>query len=221
MAGIGKGVVINGRVINAVGEIQSTFPAEGLQFHRLTPDFVFFATVTEFVKTKITGEEAWRIPLRVEKFETAKDGEHLIVNFGEDTRVVMHYLNKEQVAKTALDSVVWNLAISKSGKYSVATTQKVAHVFLEGVLQHSVSLPLEFAISADISDIGEVIVGGQNEDHQGHLLLINDAGNIVWESLGDVDDHAFRPHVRFYQDEDHFVVLDSNGLTAFIINRSN
>ncbi len=220
MAGIGKGVVVKGRIVNAGGEIQSTFPAHGLQFHRLTPNHVFYATIKEFVKTKITGEEEWRIPLRVEKFEAANDGEHLIVNFGEDTRAVMHYLNKEQVAKTSFDSVVWNLAISPSGKFSVATTQKEAHIFLEGVLQHSVALPVEFAISADISDLGEVVIGAQDEDHTGHLLLIDDAGGVAWESFGGIDDHAFRPNVRFYQDEDHFVVLDSTGLTAFAINRS-
>ncbi len=221
MVGIDNRVVVNGRIVNANGEIQSTFPAKGLQFHRLTPRHVFYTTINELVKTKISGEEEWRIPLSVEKFEVDRDGEHLIANFGEDTRVVIHYLDKEQVAKTPLDSVVWNLAISPNGKYSVATTQKKAYVFLEGVLQYSAALPVEFAISADISDLGEVIAGVQDEDHTGHLLLLDNTGNIAWENFIDIDDHAFRPHVRFYQDTDNFIVLYLNGLTAFTINRSS
>ncbi|MCP4678175.1 MAG: hypothetical protein GY854_22210, partial [Deltaproteobacteria bacterium] len=53
--GIGKAVVVKGRIVNSDGEVQSTFPAEGLQFHRLTANHVFYATKKEFVKTEISG----------------------------------------------------------------------------------------------------------------------------------------------------------------------
>ncbi|MCP4549299.1 MAG: hypothetical protein GY835_22835, partial [bacterium] len=213
--------VVKGRIVNSDGEVQSTFPAEGLQFHRLTANHVFYATKKEFVKTEISGAEEWRLPTRVEKFEASRDGQRVIVNHGEDTRTVLHYQDATQIGTASFETVVWNLAFSPSGKFSVATTQKEAHVFSEGQLTHSAALPVEYTISADISDRGEVIIGAQDTDHTGRLLLLDDAGEVAWLSNGDIDDHAFRPHVRFYQDEDHFIVLDNSGLTAFSINRSN
>jgi WD40 repeat protein len=211
--------VTNGRILDAAGTVKATFPADGLIFSRLTSTHILYATNTELVKSTFLGVEQWRTPVKMRLFEISGNGDRIIVNSAADSAVVYHYTENIKTGSDSLDEPVWNIAISPSGTYSAATSKKELHVYEAGLRQSRISLPVAYAVSLDVNDNGEVLVGGQDDDFTSHVLMYDPAGNLLWEETSVTDNNAWRPGVHFNPGGDTYVIRYKDGLKFYTITR--
>jgi hypothetical protein len=217
--GIEEGAVVAASVLDAGGSVEASFRTPGLEISRVTRNHLVYATRSELVKTTLTGEQVWRVAAELGGFELSADGQRIIANSSVDTRVVLHFLEAEEVGRTSLRETVWNLALSPSGSYSLATTKTRAVLFSEGKPKSDIQLRVEYANSAAVSNRGEVLVGGQDAKHGSHVYLFDADGNRLWTERFETDAQAWRPEVRFFPDGDRFVVRSKTGITSYRIER--
>ncbi|MCP4675189.1 MAG: hypothetical protein GY854_06715 [Deltaproteobacteria bacterium] len=218
------GRVIEGRIVDGNGAVQATFPAADLILARITSNHIYHITKSELVKTTVQGSEVWRIPQVLHNLEVSDTGDKIIAQSGEDLDTVIHFNNDTVVGTEALGNTVWNIAVSPSGEHSVATTHSrnpensAVHFFTDGQLTRTLDLPVKYAISADISNDGYVVIGAQNLDYTGKIMLFNSFGNLVWEEeIATIDDNAWRPEVDFVDQGSAFVVRTKDGLSTYSI----
>jgi hypothetical protein len=205
------------RILDATGAVKWAFPAKGLKFSRLTATHIIYSTGLELVKSTFQGVHVWSTPVKVRKFEIAKNGDQLIVNDAEDSAKIYHYNGASRIETDSLKAPVWNLAMSPGGQYSAASTQTKLHVYLDGKRQSQVSLPVTYTVSLDINDKGETLVGGQDSDFTSHVLMYDASGYLLWEEKSVSDNNAWQPGVHFNPDGDSFVIRFKDGLKYYTI----
>jgi hypothetical protein len=213
-------MVINARILDRLGAVQATWPAPGLEISRITSQHLVYATTTELVKTTLTGTELWRTPVRIRKFKISADGVHSIINSAHTSNRIHHYKESTEIGTDTFDHPIWNLAISPGGRYSAATSQTELHIYADGITQHTIKLAVDYAVSVDVNDKGEVLVGGQAADHAGYVVLYDQGGSLLWEDRSGQDNNAWRPEVRFDSTGDHYVVRHKDRLSSYTIERS-
>jgi hypothetical protein len=209
--------VSKGRILDAMGAVKWTFPANGLKFSRLTSAHIIYSTGLELVKSTFQGVEVWRTPVKVRKFEISGNSGRLIVNDAEDSAKVYHYNGGSRGGTDSLNAPVWNLAMSPGGKYSAASSQTKLHVYVDGNRESRVSLPVAYAVSLDINDKGEALVGGQDSDFTSHVLMYDASGYLLWEEKSVTDNNAWQPGVHFNPGGDSFVIRFKDGLKYYTI----
>ncbi|MDD5307549.1 MAG: hypothetical protein PHU25_09550 [Deltaproteobacteria bacterium] len=223
-ADIGEGEsenpVIGGSIIDADGNVQSSFSAEGLRGLNITSARMIYLTRDDIVVLNLQGDELWRVPQRAESFDASEQATKLIVEDGQDTTRVLHFHGALQAHAVSLGGAVWNVAMSPDGVYSAATTEQAVHIFHDGELRVSKSLPVTYAVSVDVSNLGEVVVGGQNADATPHLFLLDRNGKILWEDQGtNVDRYGWRPEVRFQTGGEAITARTKSGIGFYQIER--
>lgn len=209
------------RILDAVGTVKWAFPVDGLQFSRLTAAHIIYSTGLELVKCTFQGVELWRTPVKIRKFEISGNGDRLIVNDAENSTRVYHYNGKNRIKTDSFDAPVWNLAVSSNGKYSAASSQTKLHTYVDGERESKVSLPVAFAVTLDVNDKGEVLVGGQDSDFTSHVLMYDTDGYLLWEEKSVTDNSAWQPGVRFNPGGDSFVIRFKDGLKYYTITGRN
>jgi hypothetical protein len=209
--------VTGGRIINPDGTTVSSFPVRHMQFSRLTKEHIFYAAHKEFRKTAFTGKEEWQIPLAVRKFEISAEGTMIIINSASDSKRVLHYKDNSRTGEDIFLTPVWNLAISADGVYSAATSQVELRMYYNGKTEKKIRLPVFYAVSLDINEKGEVLVGGQDENFTSHVMMYSKAGVLLWEEKSIVDANAWRPEVRFTPGGETFIIRYKNGIKQYTI----
>lgn len=205
------------RILNAAGAIKWAFPVDGLKFSRLTAAHIIYSTGLELVKSTFQGGYVWSTPVKVRKFEISKNGDQLIVNDAENSAKVYHYKGAIPIETDSLKAPVWNLVMSPGGQYSAASSQTKLHVYMDGKRQSQISLPVAYAVSLDINDKGETLVGGQDNDFTSHVLMYDASGYLLWEEKSVTDNNAWQPGVRFNPGGDSFVIRFKDGLKYYTI----
>jgi hypothetical protein len=213
------GVVESVRFLRPDGTVVSDVPAPGLRISRLAADRIVYALPSELVARRLDGTELWNANVDVQKLESAADLTILVPRF--TAGQVTHFQGPRQISSTPVDGVVWNLAVAPGGRFSAATTKTALYVFQEGALAAEVRLPVAFANTLDVSDRGEVLVGGQGPRGEGSVLLYHWQGHLLWSEQVAIDRSAYRPDVRFAPGGDRFLVLERRGITAYQILRSD
>ena len=162
----------------------------------------------------------WRIDATLSSIEVAEHADRVVGTRLGDLTQIFHFVGGVQSPVTPLGAPAWNLAISPNGTFSIATTKTTLVIFEDGTQKAAVELPLEYANSADVSDRGEVLIGGQDSSGLTHMLLFTKFGSLAWRESGPVDAQAFRPDVDFSPDGESFTVRAKTGLTAYEIDRT-
>ncbi len=203
------------RLVRPDGSVLTEIPAPGLEISRLDANRIVYTLPSSLVARTPDGKELWNAKLDIHQFETAADRVILVPRYVAG-RVV--HLNKGQrVSESAVEGVVWNLAMATDGRLSAATTQRLLYIFLDGKRTAQVSLPVTYANSLAVSDHGLVLIGGQGSRGEGRLLLYDRQGTLLWQGEAGIDTNGYRPDVRFAPGGDRFVVLERRGLTVYDI----
>lgn len=212
-------LVINARILDSLGAVQASWPAQGLEISRLTDQHLVYATSEELVKTTLSGTELWRVPIRVRKMEISPDAVHTLVNSAYNSSEIHLFKEEVELASDDLGGPVWNIAISPDGRFAAATTQTRLHIYADGGLVQKIELGVEYAVSIDVNNRGEVLVGGQKAGHTAATVLYDRNGVLLWQESAGTDDSAWRPEVRFDAPGDHYVVRYRDRLASYTIVR--
>jgi hypothetical protein len=99
------------------------FPAQGLEISRFAAGSgsIVYTQPHTLTARRLDGGALWRAEVDVSDLETAADRTILVPRYVKGT--VAHYLRGERIGSQAVEGVVWNLAISPSGRASAATTR--------------------------------------------------------------------------------------------------
>jgi len=213
------GVVRSVRLRRPDGTEVSQFPADRLAISRLLPDRLVYTLPSGLVARSFDGAVLWSSGIGVHKLETDGDRSIVVPRWVEGR--VVHLTGAAETASSPVDGVVWNLAMAPGGVFSAATTQTELYVFRDGEPTARVPLPVAYASSLDVSDRGEVLVGGQGRQGEGLVLLYHWQGNLLWQEPAGTDRAGWRPAVRFAPSGDRFLVVERRGLTAYDILRSS
>jgi hypothetical protein len=221
--GIERAVVTHARFYGPAG-LRHRFETPGLRMSRLTPHHLVYATRTELVRTTLAGLETWRRPLRLLTFEVSANGATLIgvLDHRGSCRVVhVDLANGMVTEETTLDSAFWNVAIAPLGRYSVATTQRAAHIFHDGKLVRRTDLGVGWTVSADVSNKGHVALGAQLPSHEALVILTGTAGPGALRMARPIERDGYRPNVRFSPDGQLLLLNGSTGLVAYEIQTAH
>lgn len=211
-------IVESVRLVRPDGVQEADFPAPGLDLSRLLEDRIIYTLPDRLVARTLAGKELWTLELQAHKLEAA--GERVIAVRRYVPGEVLHLEHGRRLSSAKVDGVVWNLAISKSGRFSAATTQTRLYVFSDGQLVASARLPAAYINTLDVSDRGEVLAGTQDAKGEAAVGLYDAHGGLLWSTGVGRDRAAYRPGVRFAPGGERFVVIDSRGLTAYAVSRS-
>jgi hypothetical protein len=215
-----KNITTGGRIIDSAGILQVEFTSDGLAGLKITSEKMVYRTPDEIVVLSLQGTELWRMTQSVESFSTSESAANIIVEDGNDTTSVLHFNGATLSHEVSLGEAVWDVAVSPDGHYSAATTKDAVHIFHNGELQISKSLPVAFTSSLDVSNNGEVAVGAKNADYSTHLFLLNKHGMILWEEqTGIIDRYGWRPEVTFQNNGETISARTKNGIDFFMIER--
>jgi len=213
-------LVLNARILDAVGTVQASWPAQGLEISRLTDQHLVYATADELVKTTLSGTELWRVPIRVRKLKISQDAIHSLVNSAYSSSKIHLFKEENELGSDDLGAPVWNIAISPDGRYAAASTQTRLHIYADGAVRQAIQLGVEYAVSIAVNNRGEVLVGGQKTGHTAHVALYNWKGALLWQESAGTDDSAWRPEVRFDATGDHYLVRYKDRLASYMIVRA-
>lgn len=213
-------VVLNARLLDTLGVVLASWPTEGLEISRLTSQHLVYATNTELVKTTLSGTELWRIPIKLRKLTISSDAVYSLVNSAHSSSKIHYFKDDTELGSDDLGGPVWNLAISPSGRHAAASTQARLHLYADGSRRAAIDLNLEYTVSIDVNDKGEVLVGGQTKDHAAHVALYSVDGALLWQENSGTDTNAWRPEVRFDATGDHYLVRYKDRLASYMIERA-
>ncbi len=206
------------RFVRPDGTVAAEFPASGLESSRLLPDRIVYSLPDSLEARGLDGGELWRARLQVHKFESARNRTILVPR--QVPGQVIHLEKGQRLTEERVEGIVWNLAIAPGSRFSAATTQTILYLFQDGRNAATVRLPVTYANSLDVSDRGEALVGGQGRQGDAQLFLYAADGTLLWRGQAGADRNGWRPAVRFSPGGDRFLVLESQGITAYDIVRS-
>ncbi len=201
----------------------SRFPVPGLRSSRLTADRFVYTTATELVRTTLGGVEAWRLPIQLARFELSYNGElalGLLEAAGRSEVVSIDVESGMVLGSWVLPGTLWNLAVAPAGRYAAASTQDHVYIFDRDELTESFTLPVEWCVSIDVNDYGNVAVGAQLSDHVSWLYLLGGTMMGVWSQERDIETSGYRPSARFTRSGQQFTLNETSGLTLFDIRRN-
>lgn len=203
-------------VLSLSGSVLAQLPVSNLRISRTPADgsAVFVTMPGELVKYGIDGAEQWRAPESLHKYSVSADGD-TVVAMSSERRAILHLWGPNVVSEVALPDVVWDVAVSPSGQYSLATTKQAVYLFENAELLMTVPLPLRWIATADVSDDGYFLVGGGDDDYGAQVMLLSMQGHVVWSMQGDADNNGWRPYVRFAFGQESFYVKTRYGLSLF------
>jgi hypothetical protein len=219
LTGVEELRVTDGFVIGPNGEVQNALSIEDLEFCRITETDIFWVMRDVLIKTSLNNVEAWRLSIDLHSFEVSEDGNHVIGKLIEK-RKVAHVAGGVAGEPIELGDAIWDVAISPSGEHSSAITKSALYIFQSGELIGTVPLEVAYAITTDISDAGEALVGAKMADNTSRMLFFKKSGETLWESTHSlVDKSAWRPHVQVAPDNNSFVVRTGQDITFYSIER--
>lgn len=211
--------VSHARFYNASGLLHR-FPVPGLRVSRLTQEHLYYATLNQLIKVTLAGVEVWRINLALARFEVAPSDNRLIGRVAGENRVT--HINATTGAiesSTPLNGSFWNMTTSPSGEFSAASTKNRLYIFEKGALRRNLDLPVKWAVSLAISNLGHVTVGAQQADHAAEVFLFGPPGTGAWRSSQATELSGYRPALTFAPSGQRFFVNRTSGLAAFDIIR--
>lgn len=215
------------KVYNLNGTLKTQFNTPDLRTTRLTSTHVIHSTPDALIKTDLNGVQAWSVARAMQNFMVSDtDPTAFIAQVAGHPGEVGHFEENGAVSYTAVDGVVWDLAISPLGSYSAATVHKTGaspriYMFSDGGLTHALETPLAYANSVWVNDSGEVFVGGQTAGtSDGKLLVYGVGGNLLWQTTTPEEHNGGRPKLVVSKDGDLFTGMQTAGLFAFQIDRS-
>jgi cysteine-rich repeat protein len=208
-------------VLDASGNVLNTFGPDVThtsQISRLSGDgqSLFIAVPTSLTRFRLNGELVWTAPVEVDAYQVSFDGSRIIAVPRGNRESVINLENDMIIGTTELPGVNWDIAVSPSGEYSVATSVDTVRLMQDGLEMFALAL-LRWTPTVDVSDAGDVVVGVADEDHMGHAWLLDSEGNLLWETETGIDNNGWRPWVRFIFDSEHFYVKTKETLTLYRI----
>ncbi len=224
--------IVYGRIVDASGAVQYAFPIDDFDLVKVTSDFIYYSTYDhEIVKLNHQGTELWRLSQPILNMKVSSSGGRIIARSRSAKNTVLHYLEDTLISTTDVTYKASRLAISPSGEFSAAGTQysdyntadfqPYLHTFENGEQKRILDLPMKYVVSVDVSDLGEIIVGGQDFEYNPRVMLFNHFGVLLWENeYAIVDNIAGRPGVRFMNQGEAFIVNTKDGVFYYDIERS-
>lgn len=215
------------RVLNLDGTQRSQYSAPDLQILRLTPTHVIHTNGTNLVKTDLDGVQAWSVARDIFNMDVSlgATSKFIAIYNGQGDRVY-HFSENGAATATLVDGVTWDARISPNGVYSAVTVYRAApatprlYLFKDAALRYALAMPLVYANSLSVSDLGEVFVGGQDDDEDATVLVYHHDGNLLWQQGLSFERNGYRPMVVTAPAGNFFIAGQTSGLNAFAINRS-
>src|SRR5690606_12118260 len=108
---------------------------------------VIHSTPDDLIKTDLNGAQAWSLSRSLQNFMVSDTHPtDFIAEVVGHPHEVGHFEENGAVSYTAVDGVIWDLAISPYGFYSAATVHKQGaspriYMFSNGVLTHALETP--------------------------------------------------------------------------------
>ena len=219
--------VNSARILELDGTVRATIATPGLSAPYLTATHLIYTTDTTLRKLDLDGVEDWEVTRSIYDLAVS-DGatSSFIAQLQHDTGHVHHFVEDGAATSTAVDGVVWDVAMAPGGGFSAAIVHKSAtvgprlYIFAAGVLQFALELPVKYANSLAVTDQGEVFVGAQSATRIGTILAYNDNGNLLWQQTTTDEKNGFRPLVVPSPDGNFLLAGQTRGLHAYAINRS-
>jgi hypothetical protein len=183
----------------------------------LTADYYIHTTSTETIVHDYTGAELHRYSTAADLMAASASSKAFAFVVHGTKNVVHAQLPAGALsAPVTIDAPVWNLALSPDGRFTVATTQQTVSVFLDGALVKTLPVPVDYIISADISNEGLVVLGAQNADQSTQILGMGSNGANSFTVLRPSKDRrGYHPDVRFFPDGHGFVTSERDGASTF------
>jgi hypothetical protein len=183
----------------------------------LTRDYYIYTTTTETIVHDFEGNEVHRYSAAADLMAASVGSKAFAFVVHGSTNVVYTQLPAGALgAPFALDGPVWNLALSPDGRFMVATTKQKVCLFLDGLLVNTVSIPVAYIISADVSNEGLVVLGTQNSDETTQLHGLGPQGVTGFAlSRPSKDSRGYHPDVHFTPSGHGFVSSERNGASIF------
>ena len=196
---------------------QTTLEIPDVQSMELAPNKFIYSTRTQLIATSHTGTTLWQVPLVLKRFEVSQSGTHLVGQLEENEGIVHVDLANGSLRAdgNALGAALWNLSLSPSGRFSVATTRDTVFIFDNGIRLRDVKVPAKWLVSAAISDVGDVVVGAQDASHEGRIYLIGANGQGIAAVARPEEFDGYRPKVGFFPNGQQFYSNESNNLAVF------
>jgi len=225
-AGLHESVTNQSELYDLDGVLIGQFSTPGMLLSRMSASGVIVSNGSELRKIETSTAISWTANVDVLDFAVSQvTPDRLIATQRFTPGVVLHGTEDQGFATTVLGDTVWDISMSPSGEFSAATTHAGGgvppslHIFRDANLVASVQLPALFAVSLDISDLGEVAIGAHTSDLHARVFVYHWQGNMLFDDAGDIERNAHRPAVRFMT-TDRLVALATTGASAYDINRS-
>jgi len=219
--GAGPSTITGARFFNPA--LQGSFPTTDLQSSRLTSTHLIYSTRSQLVRSDFSGNESFRIPLPLVTFEASSNDTRLIgVLSNQGTTQIVHVdlTNGAVSAPVTLNGAFWSLAAAPGGRFTAATTQKSVYLFDRGQLWKRIDLAVNWAVSVDIADTADVVIGAQLSSHDAQLILMGPGGVGTSTFNRSIERDGFRPYVKFSPTAQRLLLNETSGLTVFDITRA-
>lgn len=196
-------------VIALDGTKRGHIPVSDVRFTRPSGEALMVVESEQLSRWTKDGQRLWSLPESAHELASARTVDAQLFVAHTDSRRLVHVAGGVVQDRFDCRSAVWNVAIDTQGRYSAATTQNRLYRFDAGRLMGATPLDVAYAVSLAVSDAGQFLVGTQDKQHQGKVLVFSDAGVLLrtWE-VG-IDEHAFHPAVSF--DPEGGVQVDNAG----------
>ncbi len=201
----------------AAGEVAGAVEVSDLFSFQLDKDRFAYATHDTAYVYGLEGDLRFKVEGGFHKFDIA--GDHMLA-VERGTGRLMVFEGNHLVAEQEMDAAVWNIDLSPSGRFKVATTKNRLYTFDGDQLMADVPLSAAFANSVAISDRGEILVGAQDGEGGMEIQLLDIKGNLLWSGGNGREERGFWPAVSFDADGNRFLVISLDGLMAYHISRS-
>ena len=193
------------------GRVRARFtPPEGVRFSRPSGEHVTLATSSRIVRYALDGSEQWSFALQARELAVAAHADRVVVVPESDSRRLVVLAGGKPLAGTDLREPIWNVALSSDGERVAVITQHSLHALSGGRLQLNLKLPLTYATSLALADDGRMLVGGRKDDRIARVLCYAPDGKLLAEQALDADDQAFRPALR-WRDDERYLALTASG----------
>lgn len=202
----------------ASGNLGPVVATPGMMEFVAGPSEFVYTTKTELVCVSLSGVQRWRVPRPLIRMALSENGQTLVGAYANNGPKFVHISMTTGAvsAPVALPSAPYSLDVSPSGAFASVALKNRVLIFQNGAQKRGIDLPFAHFASSDLSDKGELLVGGADSAGRTLLQLIGDTGTGFWlEEPGPIDQGAYRPHVRFRPGGNDFVVVRASGLSSY------
>jgi hypothetical protein len=208
------------RIVDLASGASSQFAAANMEWGDASSTRFVYTTQTQLVAKNLSGAQLWASATPVRELRLSGDGSRLIgVRKKGNVVVNLDAASGAIISEYTLPAPLWELGASRTGKRTFAATQTELFVFKDGVFERRIKPPMAFFASAEVNDLGELVIGGKQANYETRLFVRGPAGTDPWQATGGVDDQGYRPFLFFQPDSNGFFAVRKGGAASFSIAR--